>query len=130
MTGDGPAPEESPSAESPPTAGAANQGLADALGHLQTAAVSMVAAARAALDAAEQLARDPAPLLEMVADAARAARTPTNGGGAAPGPGAGARSATSGTPPRPRVEHIAVTPPSAVIEGEAGGGPGLGEGPG
>jgi hypothetical protein len=74
-------------------------GLLDALGHLQTAALSMVAAARAAIDAAEQLVRDPKPLLDILADAARAGSDPSTSPDVA------------AAPPRPRVEHIAVRPP-------------------
>lgn len=65
---------------------AAAEGLVDALGHLQTAALSMVAAARAAVDAAEQLVRDPRPLLDLIADAARAGWEPPAGSSAEPAP--------------------------------------------
>lgn len=47
----------------------------EAIGHLQTAAVEMIAAARAALDVFEDLLRDPSIIGDVVA-AARASATP------------------------------------------------------
>lgn len=47
----------------------------EAIGHLQTAAVEMIAAARAALDVFEDLVRDPSIIGDVVA-AARASTAP------------------------------------------------------
>ena len=92
----------------------AADGLLDALGHLQAAALSMVAAARAAVDAAEQLVRDPKPLLDILADAARA------GWEQPPAP------AGADAPARPRVEHIAVRPPADPVRPRGDDGDGAG----
>lgn len=92
---------------------AAAEGLVDALGHLQTAALSMVAAARAAVDAAEQLVRDPRPLLDLLSDAARAGWEPPAGSSAEP------------AAEHSRVEHIKVRPDRAdtgADPGDDGGG--------
>ena len=101
-------------------------GVAEALGHLQGAALELIAAARATLDALEGVVSDPrslAPLLEtvtevgrMAADAARtyAARA-GEGPAAAGGPRAGGRGSTDpGAPDAP---------------GPAGGSSGDGPGP-
>lgn len=77
--------------------------VAEVVGHLQTAALSMVAAVRAALDAAEHLARDPGPLFDLLSP-------PTEGARASSGSGAG-----SSSPQRTRVEHIALTPQQAPV---------------
>ena len=58
----------------------------DALEHLQSAVLEIIAAAKSALDAAEQLVRDPSPLLSVVQK---------------PNP-------SSPEDPPPRVEHIPV----------------------
>lgn len=84
--------------------------VAEAVGHLQTAALSMVAAVRAALDAAEQVAKDPGPLLSLLSDAARQSTA-----GAEPGPG-------EASAQRPRVEHIAVTPKQGPASDDRAGG--------
>ena len=78
-----------------------------ALEHMQQAALQMIAAARAVLDIAEEMVKDPAPLLAAAAATAEAAattgarimdpnRTPAEGGGAGP-------------MPEPRVQHIRVS---------------------
>lgn len=60
---------------------------AEALAHLQAAALELVAAARAALDVVEDAVSDPeklAPLVSVVADVARRAGAAWPGGPAAP----------------------------------------------
>ncbi len=103
---------------------AAPGGLADALGHLQQAALSMVAAGRSALDVAERLARDPAPLLDLVTEAARAARPgPPDRDAAADDDDPASTGAASR--PGPRVQRIVVAPPDTSVaepDDEAGDG--------
>jgi hypothetical protein len=78
---------------------------AEALEHMQAAALQMIAAARAVLDIAEEMVKDPAPLLAAAAATAEAAVK------------TGARivdpsSAPPGEPapaPEPRVQHIRVS---------------------
>jgi len=92
----------------------------DALAHAQAAAMELIAALRAALDVAEELVRDPAPLLALAATAGEAlaplveavaplvakgreaaahmAETRAHGGASGDGPS-----------PRPRVQHIRVS---------------------
>jgi hypothetical protein len=92
-------------------AAAPAEAVAEAVGHLQTAALSMVAAVRAALDAAEQLAKDPSPLLALLSEATRQST-----GGERAGPDAASAH-------RPRLEHIAVTPkPGSDPDDRSGGG--------
>lgn len=92
---------------------AAADGLVDALGHLQTAALSIVAAARVAVDAAEQLVRDPRPLVDLLAGAGRGWEPPTG-------------SAAEPAAEHPRVEHIKVRPADGAATsddaGTSGGG--------
>jgi hypothetical protein len=113
----------------------ATEGLAQALAHLQNAALSMVAAARAALDAAEQLARDPGPLLGLVVEATRGSGGPSSAGEATGSGGSPTSepddrrsSPRSGARPRARVEHIAVArPPEDPADADSG--LGFAEGP-
>jgi hypothetical protein len=68
----------------------------EAVEHLQHAALEMIAAARAVLDVAEELVRDPAPLLQMAQAAAQM--------------GAHVAAANGATPDgEPRVQHIRVS---------------------
>ena len=99
---------------SPPPAAQAVEGVAETLGHLQAAALSLVAALRAALDAAEHLARDPAPLLDLLVDASRAK----------PGGGPDKVAAPARDAPKPgHVEHITVRPqPGPLVDDKASGG--------
>lgn len=81
----------------------------EAVEHLQQAALQMIEAGRAFLDLAEELVKDPAPLIAAAAAAAEAAqslarRSPHDGDGhedpATSTPGAGFE---------PRVQHIRVS---------------------
>ena len=88
-------------------AGAAADGLGEVVSHLQAAALALVGVARTALDAAEKVALDPAPLLAAVFDLTRErpfAADPAGGGAAGSAEPASRRS---------RVEPIVVdvTPP-------------------
>jgi len=65
----------------------------EAMDHLQQAALEMIAAARAVLDVAEELVKDPTPLAAFAAGVAHAASQ------------AGAHVPT----PEPRVQHIRVS---------------------
>ncbi len=65
----------------------------EALDHLQQAALEMIAAARAVLDVAEELVKDPTPLAAFAAGVAQAA---SQAGAAVP-------------TPEPRVQHIRVS---------------------
>ena len=65
----------------------------EALEHFQNAALEMIAAARAVLDVAEELVKDPTPLTAFAMGMAQAASQ------------AGADGAT----PQPRVQHIRVS---------------------
>jgi hypothetical protein len=72
----------------------------EAFEHLQQAALEMIAAARVALDVAEELIRDPAPLAGFAAGVAHAASQ------------AAAQAAQAGATvpePQPRVQHIRVS---------------------
>ena len=76
----------------------------EALEHMQQAALQMIAAARAVLDIAEEMVKDPAPLLAAAAATAEAAAA------------TGARimdpsrvPAADEHPPEPRVQHIRVS---------------------
>ena len=69
----------------------------EAIEHLQRAALELIAAARAVLDVAEDLVKDPAPIVAMAAAAAAQGRAT-----AAAAPEAAAHSS-------PPVEHIAVS---------------------
>lgn len=53
----------------------------EALRHLQSAAVELVAAARATLDVIDDLVRDPSALQDLLATVQHAAQTATGGGG-------------------------------------------------
>lgn len=84
----------------------------DAVAHLQTAALEMIAAARAVLDVAEDLVKDPAPIIAMAAAAAAQGRrmadaaTPASPTPGSPDSGAGGETGYE----RPaRVQHIAVS---------------------
>lgn len=71
----------------------------EAVLHLQQAALEMIAAARAVLDVAEELVRDPAPLVQMAqAAAAAGAHIAAADHGAAGADG-----------DEPRIEHIRVS---------------------
>lgn len=81
----------------------------DAVEHLQQAALQMIEAGRAFLDVAEELVKDPAPVIAAAAAAAEAAqslarRSPSDGEGSS---GSGARPA--GPEAEPRVQHIRVS---------------------
>jgi hypothetical protein len=89
---------------------------AEALEHAQAAALELIAALRSALDVAEELVRDPAPLVAAVASAGEALGPLLDG--LAPLIARG-REAASGRPAatdgpegptrRPRVQHIRVS---------------------
>ncbi len=70
----------------------------EAIEHLQRAALELIAAARAVLDVAEDLVKDPAPIVAMAAAAAAHGRAATT-------------AAAAGEEPAPatRIEHIAVS---------------------
>lgn len=92
-----------PEAKEPRPGPAAAEGLVDALGHLQSAALSMVAAARAAVDAAEQLVRDPKPILDLLGESLRAGREPPSAPSSDPAGGASpVERITVRRPPPPR----------------------------
>lgn len=80
-----------------------NEKAKEALAHMQQAALQMIAAARAVLDLAEEMVKDPAPLLAAAAATAEAAAH------------AGARvvdptgNGHEGTRAEPRVQHIRVS---------------------
>lgn len=76
----------------------------EAIEHLQRAALELIAAARAVLDVAEDLVKDPAPIVAMAAAAAAHGRET-----AATAAGSGAVPTDAGSEPAPRVEHIAVS---------------------
>ncbi len=76
-----------------------------ALEHMQQAALQMIAAARAVLDIAEEMVKDPAPLLAAVADTAEAAAT---AGARIVDPNRSSESGDMPTP-EPRVQHIRVS---------------------
>ena len=69
----------------------------EALDHLQQAALEMIAAARAVLDVAEELVKDPTPLTAFAMGVAQAAAQ------------AGAQVPGAAPAPEPRVQHIKVS---------------------
>ncbi|MDQ1374480.1 MAG: hypothetical protein QOJ09_1818 [Actinomycetota bacterium] len=75
----------------------------EAVEHLQQAALQMIAAARAVLDIAEEMVKDPAPLLAAAAATAEAAAR-TGARFADP-----AAHVDDGPAPEPRVQHIRVS---------------------
>jgi hypothetical protein len=79
----------------------------EAVGHLQEAALQMIAAARLVLDIAEEMVKDPAPLLAAAAATAEAAAK--TGARIADPSGNGAARAYDGPPPEPRVQLIRVS---------------------
>lgn len=78
--------------------------IAAALDHLQRAALELIAAARNALDVAEDLTRDPAPLQALVEGIVSSLTSP--GSGAAPEPETSASDEHNG--PAARVQRIRV----------------------
>jgi hypothetical protein len=100
--------------------------LGEAAAHVQDAVLSIVAAARSALDAIERFTRDPSPFLEAASRAADVGRDAASSW-AGPGPTpadrrqtdaavddstdvASAAAEPSGPSRRPRVEHVRVEP--------------------
>lgn len=79
----------------------------EAVAHIQTAALEMIAAARAVLDVAEDLVKDPAPIIAMAAQAAATGRRVADAGAASSPASGGPDSARSERPAR--VQHIAVS---------------------
>jgi hypothetical protein len=77
----------------------------EALEHMQAAALQMIAAARAVLDLAEEMVKDPAPLLAAAAATAEAAAKT----GARIVDPSGAAPAAPATDSEPRVQHIRVS---------------------
>jgi len=79
----------------------------EAVEHLQLAALQMIEAGRAFLDLAEELVKDPAPLIAAAASAAEAAQSLARRAPA----GAGGSDASAARPagPEPRVQHIRVS---------------------
>jgi hypothetical protein len=75
-----------------------------ALEHMQQAALQMIAAARAVLDIAEEMVKDPAPLIAAAAATAEAAAAT---GARIVDPTRGADG--GGPAPEPRVQHIRVS---------------------
>jgi hypothetical protein len=76
-------------------------GAAEAVEHLQRAAIEIVQALRSALDVVEAVVQDPGPWLDAAAAVGRAAAAhPAGAGDRAPGSPEPSR--------RPRVEHIPV----------------------
>ncbi len=71
----------------------------EAIEHLQSAALEMIAALRAVLDVAEDLVKDPTPAAAFVAGVAQAAAQA----------GAHVAAADADAPPQPRVQHIRVS---------------------
>lgn len=82
----------------------------DAVAHLQTAALEMIAAARAVLDVAEDLLKDPAPIIAMAAAAAAQGRRVADAATAGSGGSPDSSTTESDEGDRPaRVQHIAVS---------------------
>ena len=80
----------------------------EAVEHLQQAALQMIEAGRAFLDLAEELVKDPAPLIAAAAAAAEAAQSLARR--APEGDGASGPATRPGDPePQPRVQHIRVS---------------------
>ena len=75
----------------------------EAVGHLQGAALELVAAARAVLDLAEEMIRDPAELLSVATAAARRASRPPSRPPSGPGSSEGGRRVPTGTISRSEV---------------------------
>ena len=73
----------------------------EALEHVQTAALEMIAAMRALLDVAEDLVKDPTPAAAFMAGVAQAA--------AQAGAHVPAADTAADAPPQPRVQHIKVS---------------------
>ena len=98
--------------------------MGEALAHLQVAALELIEAARAALDVAEDLVREPAAALLMAglfADVVGAAQSTAKGwppdqGGPAPGPPApdGTHAGARGHVQRVRVSRTEPDPPPGV----------------
>ena len=95
----------------PGAAGSAPDGRSEVLAHLQEAALQLIGAARATLDAAEAAVRDPealgslSPLMEMAGDLLRSMAA--RGAAAWPGPAGGADGGRR--PPSDGVERIRVS---------------------
>jgi hypothetical protein len=83
-----------------------NEKAKQALEHMQQAALQMIAAARAVLDIAEEMVKDPAPLIAAAAATAEAA---TAAGARLADPAGHANGADQGPMPEPRVQHIRVS---------------------
>lgn len=80
----------------------------DAVSHLQTAALEMIAAARAVLDVAEDLLKDPAPIIAMAAAAAQGRRVADAATDSAGSPDSSTTETDDDERPA-RVQHIAVS---------------------
>lgn len=78
----------------------------EAVEHLQQAALQMIEAGRAFLDLAEELVKDPAPLIAAAAAAAEAAQSLGRRG---PMDGDAPAARAAGPEPEPRVQHIRVS---------------------
>lgn len=84
-----------------------NERAKQALEHMQQAALQMIAAARAVLDIAEEMVKDPAPLIAAAAATAEAA---TAAGARLVDPAGHPNGNGEGEPPsEPRVQHIRVS---------------------
>ena len=84
----------------------------DVVAHLQAAALEMIAAARAVLDVAEELVKEPGEATAMVAtlaDLAGRLAPPTPAGPAGPGGHKQGPAGPRGHEQRPGVEHIRVS---------------------
>lgn len=79
----------------------------DALDHLQTAALELIAALRAVLDVAEEAVREPQGLVNLVAATAWAAAHPEGPDRSSDGPSDGP--SDSPKPGRAGVEHIRIS---------------------
>jgi hypothetical protein len=83
-----------------------NEKAKEALEHMQQAALQMIAAARAVLDIAEEMVKDPAPLLAAAAATAEAAAAT---GARIVDPNRSADDHGGMPAPEPRVQHIRVS---------------------
>ena len=83
-----------------------NEKAKEALEHMQQAALQMIAAARAVLDIAEEMVKDPAPLIAAAAATAEAA---TAAGARLADPTGRGHDGESGPTSEPRVQHIRVS---------------------
>jgi hypothetical protein len=93
--------------------------MADALSHLQVAALELVEAARAALDVAEDLVREPAVALLLAGTVAEALRATQSAAGARPPPeprASGAEPAAPGSVARIRVDDDPIEPSSPTAD--------------